>query len=155
MFGLPEIVTIIATDNDEAKWYAKNAKQGGMKVKETDIWDGPVPPDSFVWLGNGVRMATPEYMFLRKANQLPYETAVVIGCALLSPYETKYTSNSLGPNEVRLRDEPHTTVEDIVVYLLPIILTDEGAKAYEILRDAVKYYPLFQKVCETLMADNQ
>ena len=150
MFNLPKDVEVIAFSNEEAEEFTKNATAMGSTVTNTSVWTGPVPPNSFIELAPGIRMASPEYMFLRKANQLPHDDAVVVGCALLSCFDTCFTAPSLGPDEVYWRDEPHTTVESIIEYLTPIIFSDEAMKAIAILKESVEYLLPFDAWCEVI-----
>lgn len=153
MFNLPKDVEVIAFSNEEAEMFTKNATAMGSTVTNTSVWTGPVPPNSFIELALGIRMASPEYMFLRKANQLTHDDAVVVGCALLSVFDTCYTSPSMSLNEVYWRKEPHTTAKRIKEYLMPILHTDEAIKAIRILHESIKLMPAFDAACKAL-ADN-
>ena len=141
--------TILTTTNDETHdldYAEKVAKMRGGRIKGTSVWDGPVPPDSFIEIDEFVQMARPEYMFYRKANMLEHDDAVRIGCELLSHYDTCNTCD-LPEGVTEYRGEPHTTVQRLIDYLMPVIDTDEGLKALEILSDVI---PLADEYEDTL-----
>ena len=116
----------------------------GANVRGTNVWDGPVPDGSFLPTTNPfVTMASPEYLFLRKANQLGLFDAIEVGCVLLSHYSTSITSPSLAPNEVERMDYTHTTYERLKAYLDQIDDTPEGRRALMVLclaNDSAKAY---------------
>lgn len=150
LFNIPTDVAVIATSNEEARHYVNNAMNDGMTVHETTVWTGPVPPDSLVWIAPGISMATPEYMMLRKTNQLPHDEAVMVCCALLSHYDTHYTSRSVKAGEAFYHGEPHTTPMNIMEYLMPIMATPEAQKCFEILQESLTYLPAFESWCATV-----
>lgn len=145
---LPNNVTVLATDENELDLHLNGAKVRGMNVAGTNVWKGVVPPDSFVEIAPGVSMSTPEYMAFRKANQLDHDDAVPVMCELLTRYTTSVTNPNFGWNEITRRDEPHTTIERMVAYLCPVLDTEEGWKAMEVLHDALRVVEDYQSTCE-------
>lgn len=150
---LPETVDVIATNADDARMFVNNAIASGSRVAQTTIWDGPIPPHSLEWYAPGVSMATPEYMMLRKTNQLPHDDAVMLCCALLSPYSTNLTSSSMAFGEVSRRDEPHTTFKRVIEYLMPIMGTPEARRCFDVMHEAIAYLPAYKTWCESRIID--
>lgn len=145
---IPENVTVIANSNEELQVGLIHAQLNGMSVRDTNLWEGVVPPNSFCEVMPTVRMSTPEYMAFRKANQLDHDSAVLVMCELLTPYTTDVINPNFGKHEIRKNNFPHTTIEDMVVYLSPVMETEEGMKALEILHDALRYVDAYEAMCE-------
>lgn len=109
----------------------------GIKVSGSNIWDGPIPDGSFVALSPSMKMATPEFFFLRKANQLPFDEAVALGDELTGLYETRLTTYSMPEGEMSPLSEPRITKIELYAYLWQIDDTDEGKRALEVLDKVV------------------
>ena len=154
-FSIPQTVNVIATNDEQAKVYEEDARRMGLNVKSTSVWTGPVPPNSFVEIAPNVAMATPEYTFLRKTNQLPVDDAVTYGCALLSHYDTHLTSTSINIGETYRRETPHTTPYEIFEYLLPIMDTAEAVTSLAILKECIETLPTFERSCEEHCVGNE
>lgn len=95
-------------------------------------WSGPEPDGSFVSIDRDVRMSTPEFFFLRRANTLPFAEAAQVGMELCGKYRTKLTCPSIGDRWDFLV-EPRTTKKKIHRYLSQIKDTEEGKKALGVL----------------------
>ena len=132
-----EPLHIIATSDEDAERKTRLAEETGHSVGGTTVWTGPVPPDSFMHIGM-FRMARPEYMAYRKANELPVDESVELMCALLSPYDTSLTSPGMKPGVICKRVRPHMTVASMRRYLEPVRGTDEGDRAFSVLMMATK-----------------
>lgn len=155
MFKFPSTVEVIANSDEEAKEFTENAKKYGASVKDVSVWTGPVPPNSFIEMAPNVQMASPEYMFLRKSNQLPFEDAVMVGCALLSCFNTCYTSPTIEPGKAYWREDSHTDPLKIINYLLPIIGTKEAHRSLEVLDESLKHLLAFDAMCEVMALCNE
>lgn len=123
---------------------ASNEKEGRVMAEllgdanGCTVWDGPVPKKgSFVDIGNGLRMSTPEYFFFRKANQLPAEKALMLGMELCGKYATKLTSPYVGDGYEYLR-QARTSKEKLWKYLRQVQDTEEGKRALDILGDVAE-----------------
>lgn len=127
-------VEILASSKDEAELMRRAAKAAGRKVRGTSIWNGPVPPDSFEDMGNGLRMSTPEFMFLRKANELPFGQAVRLGNELCGRFRTSLTQFDAQDDEYDYLCQPRTTKERIRSYLRGARDTKEYKRARKVLR---------------------
>lgn len=82
-------------------------------------YEGPVPEGSFIDVGFA-SMASPEFLFLRKALTLPTPHAVAAGLDLLVPYHSHTTVRSLDEGVYEPMEEPHTTVYKLRKYLVGI-----------------------------------
>lgn len=49
-------------------------------------WCGPLPPNAFRLLGNGIYVSTPEFTFLQLARSLTPAQLALVGCSLCSSY---------------------------------------------------------------------
>ena len=98
MSSLCEEVEILAPSREAADYMAAAAEQEGHSVRGISIWEGPIPEGSFRQLSPHMRMSTPEFFFMRKANELwTWETsfAAVTARRSLLRISTKATSTSL------------------------------------------------------------
>ena len=123
----------------------------GSRVTDKCVWNGIVPPDSFIDFGL-YRMSRPEYMAFRKSNQLGHAGAVFTVAALLSDLDTSITSSVPAGCYYR-RNEPNMTVESMKRYLEPVMDTEEGRKAAEILEEAEAILPDLISFYETYMEE--
>lgn len=130
---LPTDVEILASNEDEGELMSSMAHANGRQVRGVSLWDGPVPHDSFIEISPFMRMSTPEYFFLRKANQLPFAEAVSMGMELCGKYGTVLTQYD--------REEgydffqyPRTSKAVLHSYLHEIRNTKEGKRAKRVLR---------------------
>lgn len=146
MFGINEPVTVIATSNEELDEFMAGAKFFDMKVRSTSLYDGPVPDGSFYDIAPGVRMATPEYMFLRKANELDEISALLIGCELMSRYTTDIINPNVPEGVARVGEGPHTNLADLTAYLLQVVEYEEGERAMELLDKLPMTMPLYLSI---------
>ena len=123
---------VLATTTEEADQYATNAEAIGIHVTGAVIWTGPVPEGSYEYLTPWIRMATPEYFFLRQANTRDLQTAIAIGDELTGYYRTNLTCHDLGEGVIEAC-KPRTTVARLRAYLNQIHDTPEGARALNVL----------------------
>ena len=126
----------------------ERAKDEGENVRKITVYDGPVPPDSYIDLGF-YRMSRPEYMFYRKANELPHDEAVRLGSALLSHYDTSLTS-SVAEGVAEDHGEPHMTVASFLEYVAPVFAWDESERPIEILRESARNLEAFEAECAAI-----
>lgn len=129
---LPD-VEILATSAEEAERMSAAARYRGQHVRGVSLWQGPVPSGSFEVISDTTRMSTPEYFFLRKANQLPFAKAVNMGIELCGRYRTVLTQYNKG-DEYDYIKKPRTTVNRLRHYLREARGTKEGKRAKRILR---------------------
>ena len=94
------------------------------------VLSSKLPSGSFVDLGNGVRIISPELCFLLAAQALTFAQLVLLGCDLCAIY-------ARDPGEIagQRRREPVTTAADINNYLQKVKKVDGINKA----RQAAKY----------------
>ena len=130
---MPDVVQILATNDEEAALYTMGAEVRGSKVKGATIWTGITPPNSFIELAPGVRMSTPEYFYLRVANTRPREEAIAVAEEITGYYVSHLTSPDLPEWYWESRVEPATTIEKLVEYLMPVVGTVEGQTALKLL----------------------
>jgi hypothetical protein len=79
-----------------------------------------------------MRMSTPEYYFLRRANTDDERTAIAIGDELTGHYRTSLTCHDLDESVIEAC-KPRTTVTKLRAYLTQIHDTPEGARALNVL----------------------
>ena len=109
------------------------AVENGDNVIGKKVWEGPTPEGSFVNIGGPKNMSTPEFFFLRMANELPFVDAVRVGMELCGKYATNLTRMGLEDGKYDFLIEQRTTKEKIGAYLLQAYYTEEGRKAIEVL----------------------
>lgn len=80
-------------------------------------YDGPIPEGSYLDLGLPFLMASPEFLFLRKAIMLPTPHAVAAGLDLLCPYHNHTTTRDFPEGLYEYRGEPHTTIDAMRHYV--------------------------------------
>lgn len=146
-------VDVLATSIEESELMELNAMLLGMDVRKSHVWEGPIPPESYTELSPFVRMARPEFMAYRRANELPEREAVMVFCALLSAYDTHITSPYIPKGDVYRRDEPHMTCESMREYLTPVLDTAEGTKAMDVLQKAMAFVAPYRAVCKLTAID--
>lgn len=130
---VPDSIEILATSDEEAERMSDAARGNGQRVRGVSVWDGPVPPGSYEDISSSMRMSTPEYFFLRKANQLPFALAVCLGMELCGKYRTALTQYDRGKGYDFLM-QPRTSKADVRRYLREIRNTKEGKRAKRVLR---------------------
>lgn len=130
--SLYEGITVLATSDEQAEAMARRAEDDGFTVQRSVVWEGPVPPLSFVEIGDGMCMSTPEYFFFRMCSTRPIDEAVAIGDELCGRYRTHLTTPSLEPRVVEPCPQ-RCSVGGIFAYLLPVLHTPEGGRAAEVL----------------------
>lgn len=127
-----ENIEILASSSDEAELMRAAARQDGKYVRKVSVWDGPVPKGSFEAIGSGMRMSTPEYMFFRKANQLPFARAVQLGNELCGRFRTSLTRYDAGEDYEYLT-VARTSTKSIRHYLRDARGTKECKRARKVL----------------------
>ena len=95
MAAMYDDVQILAPSREAANAMMAAAREDGQSVRGVSIWEGPVPEGSFRQLSPTMRMSTPEFFFMRKANELPLACAVDLGNELCGRYRTPITSQDL------------------------------------------------------------
>lgn len=126
-------VEIVASSEEEGARMRAAAHSKGQYVRGISVWDGPVPKGSFEAISETTRMSTPEYFFLRKANQLPFVEAVCMGIELCGKYRTQLTQYDKSEGYDFLKT-PRTSKDTLRHYLRDIRNTKEGKRAKRILR---------------------
>lgn len=129
---LENIITL--SSSAESEQMAEAARAMGVNVTGQHVWDGPVPPQSFVDIAPGVRMSTAEYFFLRMANTLDTASAVLCGNEVCGYHRTRLAKHSLDSDMEFVASWPDTSTEEIERYLMPIRDTMEGRRASEVLK---------------------
>lgn len=107
---------------------------------------GPVPDGSFIDSDHFFPMASPEFLFLRKAVLLPTPHAVAAGLDLLVPYHNHTTCRSIDDGVYEPMDGPHTTVAKLSNYLRgidPDEYPTERRKALLVLSICEEHLPAF------------
>jgi len=130
---IPDSFQVLADDDILAEAYTHAAAELGINVTGSVVWQGIIPPNSFEWLNQFVRMSTPEYFFYRKANELHEWHAVDIAEELCGYYRTHATTPDVPAGSFERRDEPATTVARIREYLAPVASTEPGRRALAVL----------------------
>jgi len=145
-------VITLGTSKDEVDAMRDFAEGCGIGVKGTSVWDGPIPEGSYCFPFEGmpwIRMSTPEFFMLRKANELSFEQACVLFCEMWSVIGTNITMHNLPKGEVEVFDEPRTTFYRFADYIKPVLGTPEGIRAYEVMVEALhhmdEYYDLMEE----------
>lgn len=133
MSSLCEEVEILAPSREAADYMAAAAEQEGHSVRGISIWEGPIPEGSFRQLSPHMRMSTPEFFFMRKANDLPLAQAVNLGNELCGRYRTALTSQDLD-EDYEYFAHPRTTKARIRKYLRGAHGTRECKRAKRVLR---------------------
>lgn len=123
---------VLAATTEEADQYAENAEAIGIHVTGTVIWTGPTPAGSYDYLTPWMRMSTPEYYFLRRANTDDMRTAIAIGDELTGHYRTSLTCHDLDEGDIEAC-KPRTTITRLRAYLTQVYDTPEGARALTVL----------------------
>ena len=131
--SLCEDVEILAPSREAADFMAAAAEEEGHNVRGVSIWEGPVPEGSFRQLSPHMRMSTPEFFFMRKANELPLARAVDLGNELCGRYRTSNTSQDLD-DTYEYFTQPRTTKAHIRKYLRGGQGTRECKRAKRVLR---------------------
>lgn len=129
-----ESVQILAKSEDEATLMSMAAKATGNVVRGQTIWTGPVPErGSFTWVRSNIRMSTPEYFFLRKANTLGIIDAAILGMELCGKYRTSITSPDMPEDKYEFLTDTRTSTAVIRDYLMQIKGTPEYERAIKVL----------------------
>lgn len=126
-------VEILASCESEGEFMQAMAQKDGKHVRGVSIWQGPVPPGSYETLSDATRMSTPEYFFLRKANQLSFAEAVYLGIELCGKYRTSLTQYNKEEGYDFLKNT-RTSKAALRHYLHDIRFTKEGKRAKRVLR---------------------
>lgn len=147
-----ETVEILATTNDDAERMNHLAASVGQRVHATTVWTGPVPNDSYIDMGF-FRMARPEFMAYRKANQLDDEAAVTLMCALLSHYSTHLTSPSVPEGVAYEHYVEHMTPESMREYLEGAEQDGYAARAFAVLDEAISKLDAFNEECARILVE--
>lgn len=129
----PSEVQILASTAREGELMSKQAQRNGHSVRGVSLWDGPIPPGSFEVIAPDMRMSTPEYFFLRKANELSFAEAVQLGIELCGKYRTSVTQYDRDKGYDFLRDQ-RTTKARLRTYLHGARGTKEAKRARKVLR---------------------
>ena len=115
-----ERLHILATSEEEALYMAACAKGMGNDVRNLTVWDGIVPPNSYMPYGFGVRMSTPEYFLFRKMARSNDVDARTYACEMFGLVGTSLTCPYLEDGEFVRFAVPRLTVDDMLVYLMPV-----------------------------------
>ncbi|MDO4797448.1 MAG: hypothetical protein Q4A01_05440 [Coriobacteriales bacterium] len=129
-------VEILAADEESGRHMKAFAEHEGRYVRNVSIWDGPTPEGSYADIGPTMRMSTPEFFFLRKANQLPFADAVSMGNELCGKFRTSCTQYSLTDGYDFLA-KPRTNKARLRKYLRGARGTKECKRAKRVLRYVV------------------
>ena len=132
-YDKPESVQILARSETEGSIMAHQARARGQRVRGVSVWTGPVPKGSYEFVSPTMRMSTPEYFFLRKANEYPLAQAVSLGLELCGKFRTVLTQYDRGGGYDFLRT-PRTSRARIRKYLRGAESTKEGKRAKRVLR---------------------
>ena len=123
-------IIILAETNSEASEMEKKAKRAGENVLGTTVWAGPIPPNSYRFIGPFMRMSTPEFFTMRNVWEIEdVVKAIEFVNEMCGMFATRRTSYVLGEDEVENLDEPRTTTARLIEYLNPIKDSLEGKKA--------------------------
>jgi len=115
-----EKLHILATSEEEERYMSECAKSMGNDVRKTTVWDGIVPPNSYMPYGFGVRMSTPEYFLFRKMARSNDIDARTYACEMFGHVGTSLTCTYLEDGEFVKLDEPRLTVDEMLIYLTPV-----------------------------------
>lgn len=146
---------IIATSVEMAEKMEMNVTLLGGSVRKTTIWEGVVPPDSYINLGFNVRMASPKFFLFRKMAQSGNVDARTYACEMFGTVATHLTVEELGEGEYIVLEEPRLTIPEMLDYLSPVHY-DNDVKRVEALilgmcgTPLVDDYGRFVKGCYTL-----
>lgn len=148
---------ILALSSAHAHGMTETIELFGGKVRETTIWDGIVPPNSYEPHGNGVRMARPEFFLFRKMATANDVDARTYACEFLGLVATKLTRNDLADGEYIELERPRTTAENMLDYLRPVVVHDnkDARRVQRLIIDMrktslVQDYGRFVRGCYTL-----
>ena len=133
---IPDTIQILARNEHEAEIMTARAANAGQQVRGVTIWDGPIPDHSYEVISPFMRMSTPEFFFLRKANELSFPEAVRLGIELCGKYRTKITQYDRAEGYDFLC-EPRTSKKRIRKYLRGAHAFKEGKRAERVLRSVV------------------
>ena len=137
---LSSVITLV-TSADDAEKVNEEASGIGLNVKSTAVWEGLVPPNSYMDLNEYVRMSTPEFFMFRKANELELVDACILFCEMWSTFRTNLTAHNMEPGEVDVLFEPRTSFYEFAEYIKPVLDKPEGIRAYEVMIEAIHHMP--------------
>ena len=126
-------VHVLATNETDAHRMEQEVQAAGGRVSRTTIWKGVVPEGSYMPIDEYTRMSTPEFFFLRKANEYPHDLAVTIGNELCGYYATQITVPSLPDWYWESIPEQRTTKAKLTAYLQQCPNAPECQHALQIL----------------------
>lgn len=127
---------VLGFSEEMVRLFEERAKADGIEVTGRKVWTGPVPErGSYMLVDEHVTMSTPEFFFLRKANELDDFDAVMLGFEMCGHYQTHASCPDIPEGEVEGRDEPQTCVSDLLNYLWQVHDTPEGERAIGILSE--------------------
>lgn len=148
--GFDEKIIILATSERQAADMRADAEGDGIEVKSTTVWEGPVPPNSYMFVAPFIRMSTPEYYLFRKCNTLDRWEAVVLAAEMFSHYATWKTCHNEEFGHIERLDEPRTTPRHMAAYLRPVADTPEAMVAADVVREAADMVECFEQILGTM-----
>lgn len=135
-------VAVLGESKEEVARFRENCEAQNINVYGEVVWEGPVPPNSFMMVTPTMRMSTPEYFAFRKSNQLDAGSATYIVAELMSNVRTALTCHGMDPetyNDLVRLNGPRMRATEYAEYLAQVADTPEGARAIAILETAVDF----------------
>lgn len=127
-------VRIIAQTDDTASAMSKAATADGLNVIGQSVWDGPVPPDSYMYVLPWLRMATPGFMLLRRTRELGVIGGALLASELTGFYATNMVRQSLETGEWTMKYLADDLPDNLDAYLAQVADTPDGEHAIAALR---------------------
>lgn len=149
-------VAVLGESKEDVMRSRERCKANGIPVYGEFVWDGPVPPDSYVMVAPTVHMSTPEYFAFRMSNVLDASSAVHVVAELLSNVRTALTCHSMDDdtyNDLAKLDGPRMGAAGYREYLMPVADTPEGIRALTILETAVGFVGEFEGFVRTNLTE--
>ncbi len=137
-------VVVLAEDERDAMKFAENANGMGLKVGGKTVWRGPVPDGSYMLVGEGVTMSTPEFFAYRKSNELPLDEAILTVAEMLSCVRTERTCPQVDEGLYERLPHPRMDFADYLEYIEDVIETKEGLTAAHIAGAAINIVELYE-----------
>lgn len=128
---------VLATCEEDARLMEAQVQANGGTVARTTIWKGVVPEGSYMDIGDNMRMSTPEFFFLRKANEMPIDIAILLGTELCGLYATCLTVSDFPVWYWESIPEQRTTKAKLEAYLLQCPDAPECKHALKVLAEVV------------------
>lgn len=150
-------VEVLGESNEEVSLYRKQCEARDIPVRGEFVWNGPVPPNSFMMVAPTIRMSTPEYFAFRKSNEMDVMSAVHVVAELLSNVRTALTCHSMDADtfeDLAKVNGPRMGAAEYREYLEPVADTPQGLRAIAVLESAVTVVGEYESFVRTNLEES-